>query len=152
MASVLAPAAGADSEALLELPELAALGGKRVVIFRGVGGRDLLRDELAARGAAVEYAECYRRRRPEVDAAPLIEAWRRREVDAVVATSSEGLRNVVDMIGPAGRNHLKETLLFVPHPRIAATAGELDLDKVVVTGPGEEGILEGLAGHLAVAR
>ncbi len=145
---VIAPAAGADSEALLNLPELRALHGKRVVIFRGVGGRELLRDELLARGASVEYAQCYRRRRPSADIAPLLGAWRRGEVDAVVATSSEGLRNFCDMLGSRGRAALAATPLIVPHPRIASSAAELGLTNVAVSGSGEEEILEELVRRL----
>lgn len=149
IASVLAPAAGADSEALLGIPELQALNGKRVVIFRGVGGRELLRDELLARGASVDYAECYRRRRPNAEIAPLLEASRRGTIDAVVATSREGLRNFYDMLGEPGRSALKATPLLVPHPRIASSASELGFTNVTVTGPGDEGILQGLAQHFA---
>ncbi len=71
---VVAPARF-DSEALLALPQFADVAGQRVVIFRGVGGRDLLGEALAARGARVEYAECYRRVRPRADPSPLLEAW-----------------------------------------------------------------------------
>ncbi|MGQ0655412.1 MAG: uroporphyrinogen-III synthase, partial [Betaproteobacteria bacterium] len=48
---VLAPAAAGDSEALLALPELADVSGRRVLIVRGEGGRALLGDALASRGA-----------------------------------------------------------------------------------------------------
>ena len=150
--SVIAPGAGADSEALLALPELGKLAGKRVVVFRGVGGRVLLRDELAARGAIVEYAECYRRRRPQIDPAALLGAWRRGEVDAVVATSSEGLRNFHDMLGEEGRKQLGATPLVVPHARIASTAQRLGIANAIVTAPGEDGILEGLARYFAASR
>ena len=149
---VLAPQGRSDSEALAELPALAAMSGRRVVIFRGAGGREALAETLRARGATVEYAECYRRVRPELDAAPLLEAWARKGVDAVTVTSSEGLRNFADMIGPAGRERLPSTPLFVPHPRIAEAAHELGVRKVIVTGPGDDGMLTGLAAYFAAAR
>lgn len=49
------------SEGLLRLPGLCNVADREVVIFRGAGGRDALRAELAARGARVHYCELYRR-------------------------------------------------------------------------------------------
>ena len=80
-AGVIAPPGRSDSEALLELLERETLPLARVVIFRGEGGREMLAQALSARGAKVEYAECYRRVRPQLDAAPLRSAWARGEVD-----------------------------------------------------------------------
>jgi uroporphyrinogen-III synthase len=123
------------------------MNGRRVVIFRGAGGREVLGAALRGRGAAVEYAECYRRVKPMLDAAPLLEAWSRPGLDAIVVTSSEGLRNFADMIGPDGRERLPETPLFVPHPRIAEAAQGLGVRTVIVTGPGDEGIVNGLGAY-----
>lgn len=139
-----------DSEALLALREVAAAG--QVVIFRGEGGRELLGDTLRARGAAVEYAECYRRAKPDLDAAVLLRAWADKALDAVTVTSSEGLRNVFEMVGVAGRESLQHTPLFAPHPRIADAARECGVRKVIVTGPGDEGLLAGLIAFFSAWR
>lgn len=148
---VLVPARSFDSEGLLALPELQQIGGWRVVIFRGDGGRELLGDTLAARGASVEYVECYRRARPRADAAPLLRAWARNEVDAVTITSSEGLRNLFEMVGKLGQSWLRRTPLLAPHPRIAAAARELGCREVVETGPGDDGLMAALLRLFAAA-
>ena len=151
--NVLAPGGRGDSEALLALPQLAHPRGKRVVIFRGDGGRELLADELTARGALVEYATCYRRVRPDLDPAPLIRAWSRGGLHAVTATSSEGLRNLCEMVGAAGRALLAQTPLFVTHPRIARTARDVGLSDVIVTpDPGDEGLVAALVEHFTASR
>jgi uroporphyrinogen-III synthase len=142
--AVIAPERRFDSEALLELPGLAAPAGKRVVIFRGAGGRELLGDTLIGRGAHVEYAECYRRNRPHLDVAPLMRAWARHEVHAVVITSIEGMANLFDMVGKPGQAWLQKTPVFVPHPRIAEAARGLGVREAVVTQAGDEGVVGSL--------
>jgi uroporphyrinogen-III synthase len=144
-AAVIVPSARFDSEALLDLAELKDVQGKRVVIFRGDGGRELLGDTLAGRGAVVEYAECYRRGRPQADVAPLLALAARQGLDAFTVTSSEGLANLHDMLGEAGRQWFRQTPLFVPHERIAAAARALAVQTVVLTGPGDEGLVAGLS-------
>lgn len=148
-AAVIAPRERFDSEGLLDLPQLKDVQGKRVVIFRGDGGRELLGDTLRARGALVEYAECYRRGRPDADSAPLLDLAARHELDAFTVTSSEGLANLYDMLGEAGRQCFGQTPLFAPHERIAAAARALGVQTVVLTGPGDEGLVAGLAAFFA---
>jgi uroporphyrinogen-III synthase len=46
---------------LAELPQLQNLKGKKVLILRGGQGRQTLGEELAQRGATVEYCELYQR-------------------------------------------------------------------------------------------
>ena len=148
---VLVPTRSFDSEGLLALPELQQIDGWRVVIFRGDGGRELLGDTLAGRGADVEYVECYRRARPRADVAPLLRAWARNEVDAVTVTSSEGLRNLFEMLGKLGQSWFLRTPLLAPHPRIAAAARELGCRHVVETAPGDEGLMDALLQLFAAA-
>jgi uroporphyrinogen-III synthase len=135
---VISPSGRADSEALAALPELQDLRGRSVVIFRGQGGREWLRGTLVARGARVEYAECYRRARPDADAGGLLARWQRGGIEAVSITSAEGLENFIAMLGPTGRGYLCATPVFVPHPRIAAAARELGVSQILVTGRGDD--------------
>lgn len=134
---VIAPAGGADSEALLAMPALQAVEGRQVIVFRGEGGRELLGDTLRARGAKLAYAECYRRARPDADGAALLAHWARGSVHAVVVSSSDGLANVCDMLGPPGRQWLRDTPVFVPHARVAEAARQQGIREVVVAGAGE---------------
>jgi uroporphyrinogen-III synthase len=146
---VIAPTTLADSEALLALPELFQVKGKRIVILRGQGGRSLLGDTLLERGARVEYAECYRRVVPRNDPAGLIAAWQRGEVHAVSVSSGEGLENLLAMLGKTGEGCVQRTPLFVPHARVAAQAARLGVREAVLAGPGDDEMIERLMAYFS---
>lgn len=61
--TVHCPASGFDSEAMLTLPCLnpMQMAGKKVLLWRGIGGREMLASTLRAHGAVVDYAELYER-------------------------------------------------------------------------------------------
>jgi len=147
--AVIAPADEADSEALAALPELQDLRGRSIVIFRGQGGREWLRTRLEERGARVEYAECYRRARPDADPGALLARWQSGGIEAVSITSAEGLANFFDMLGPTGRGYLRATPVFVPHQRIALAARKLDVREIVVTGRGDDRTVAEMAAFFA---
>ncbi len=135
---------GQDSEALLALPQLNEVAGRQVVIVRGVGGRALLADSLRARGADVHFMECYRRRRPQADAAPLLARWQAGGIDAVTVTSAETLHNLAALLGEAGAPLLANTPLFAPHEKIAVAARRFGVAQVIATPGGDAGLIEGL--------
>lgn len=145
----VAPSERFDSEALLALPELAAarVRGKRIAIFRGDGGRELLAETLGARGAHVDCITCYRRAGPSHGLEPLLTAWRDGRLDALAVSSSEGLRYLVDLLDAEGRAWLAATPIFVPHARIAESARALGLPHVVQTAAADTGILAGLCAY-----
>jgi uroporphyrinogen-III synthase len=142
--NVIAPDTGADSEHLLALPEFAQLTGQRVLIFRGEGGRELIADTLRARGAEVDYAECYRRACPQADPTPLRLALAQQRIQAITAFSSETLDNLLALLAPDGQCDARVLPVFVPHARIAQHARSLNFTQVIATGPGEDGLLNGL--------
>jgi uroporphyrinogen-III synthase len=117
-----------DSEALLVFPALQAVAGRRILIFRGNGGRRLLGDTLRERGAEVVYAEVYRRELPQVDASTLVACWPE-DVQVVIATSNEILDNLFTLLGPAGKELLQGTLLVVVSGRMLSHAKEIGCRK-----------------------
>lgn len=136
---VLTPASRFDSESLLALPEMHAMQGRRVMVFRGVGGRELLAETLAARGASVLFAECYRRTNPQHDAGDLPRLWQNNQLHALVVTSSEALRNLIALASDA--DWLRDTPVCVNHERIATLARAHGLQVAVATLPGDAGML-----------
>ncbi|MGB5835038.1 MAG: uroporphyrinogen-III synthase [Thiohalocapsa sp.] len=131
LAPDLVPSSGYDSESLLALPALARVGGKRVLIVRGEGGRALLGETLAQRGAEVVYAEVYRRAVPVTDSAALIPDWEQ-SLGFITATSDEVLLNLLAMVPTPAHRWLRGLPLAVLGERNAATAMRLGFRVVAV--------------------
>jgi uroporphyrinogen-III synthase len=137
------PASTFDSEGLLALPELQDVSAKRIVIFRGEGGRADLGDTLRERGASLTYVECYRRAAPATGAAGLSDVLREGRAHALTLTSSEGLDNLCGLLGAPDLERLRRVPAFVPHPRIAEHARTLGFVPVE-TGGADAGLIAGL--------
>jgi uroporphyrinogen-III synthase len=147
MKTVIVPRQGADSEALLALPELQQVAGQRIVILRGDGGRELLATALRERGAEVSHLECYRREPEPADAGLLSRHWQAGELDVILITSSESLRLLYRLVQGEDRARLLDTALVVNHPRVAATAAQLGWRAAVgiASDAGDESMLAALA-------
>ena len=137
------PASTFDSAGLLALPELHDVAGKRVVIFRGEGGRGDLGDTLRERGASLTYVECYRRAAPATGSAGLSDVLREGRAYALTLTSSEGLDNLCALLAAPDLERLRRVPAFVPHPRIAEHARTLGFVPVE-TGGADAGLIAGL--------
>ena len=135
------PGTTSDSEGLLELDCFADLRGQRVLILKGRGGRTLLREELARRGAEVVLGDVYERRRAAAD--PEAMAALRRACDegaaVVAATSAEVLAALLELAPEAGCPRLKDAALLVPGERVAAAASALGWrGRIVVASSAED--------------
>lgn len=78
---------GVTSEDLLALPGLQQVQGKRIALFRGKGGRELLAETLRERGAQVDYVELYTRQVPTYTRGQVLEALDSQRINCVVLTS-----------------------------------------------------------------
>lgn len=144
LSNVLAPLDKGDSEALLALPDMSQVAGKRIVVFRGQGGRELLAEVLRERGAKVEYAECYRRASPDASSVAVLDSHLQTPLDGIVITSTEALHNLAELGKDLKRARLVDVPLFVPHERIAAAAHQAGVATVVLAPGGDAGLVEGM--------
>lgn len=143
---IVAPKTKFDSESLLALSALQAVTNKNIVIFRGDGGRELLGETLMQRGATVTYAECYRRARPRVSTAELVEAWRQERIQIATFTSTEAIQNLHDMIDEIDRGWLLHTPTIVLSKAQAAACRHLGFAHPAITAAeaSDEAILEAI--------
>lgn len=130
--NVLAPSARFDSEALLEMLPTASVAGKNILIVRGAGGRELLKETLSLRGARVSHAECYRRLAPRQPDVASLARLQRGEIDVISITSVEGLQNLYALVAPAHRQRLLATPLLVVGERQARAGRDLGFTSVQV--------------------
>lgn len=114
---------GATSEALLLWPELQQVGELDVLVVTGEGGRGLLADTLAERGALVRVARTYRREpvahTPEDALAALA------GIDVVLLTGGESLEALLNLVPPAQQSLLQRLALVVPSKRVVELARRL---------------------------
>lgn len=140
---ILTPHTRFDSETLLALGEMHDVANETVVIFRGVGGRDVMADTLKSRGANVIFAECYRRINPQTDAKSLNNLWHQGQLDAVIVTSSEAMRNLLDIAGES--EWLRHVTLCVNHARIAELPLQFGFKVLVTDAPGDDAMIKCLS-------
>jgi uroporphyrinogen-III synthase len=143
--SICVPVSSFDSEGLLDLPELQKeeIIGKRISIIKGVGGRELLADELDKRGAEVTYIEVYKRIQPNALLLP-------RNINAVVATSNEGITNLLKMSTGVRLNSILGLPLIVMSHRNYNHAIRLGFHDIsVAKRTGDSGLVEALIDRLS---
>ncbi len=94
---VVFPPADSNSEELLKCPVMQRVAGKRIVIFRGQDGRELLGDSLMSRGAVLDYAAVYRRVHGRVDQG-LLSEWMHSERPVLILTSADAMKSLIEQI------------------------------------------------------
>jgi uroporphyrinogen-III synthase len=98
---VVRPQGKSNSEELLKCDLLKDVAGRRVLIFRGQDGRELLAETLRERGAFVDYAQVYRRTAVDTDAEPALRRWLDSPSPVLVLTSEASARAMLDRIPAA---------------------------------------------------
>ncbi|MEO7345127.1 MAG: uroporphyrinogen-III synthase, partial [Methylotenera sp.] len=98
-------------------------------------------DTLKARGAQVTFAECYQRINPQTDCLLLEHLWQNKQCHAIVVTSSEAMRHLLEMTNNGSDDWIRHMQICVNHARIAEEARVIGLQVVIADAPGDEAML-----------
>lgn len=148
IAQIIAPNGQFDSAGLLQEPALRQLENKRVILFRGDGGRDDLPQTLVKRGAELVIIQAYRRLPPNFDEAHL-RAELASGCDGMIVSSSEAVQYLFHLAGGNTRQQLQSILYFAPHPRIVAALNAQGAARIELTSVGDAGITETILNYFS---
>lgn len=138
------PASDFSSEGLLAEAAMQQVSGQRCVIVRGVGGREKLARTLSARGARVDYLEVYRRLPPR-EGCELNQWLQQQCLDALIVTSGEALRNMVELLSAPALIWAQRLPLLVVSDRMAEEAAKFGFERILTSRqPSDAAILETL--------
>ncbi|WP_158972623.1 uroporphyrinogen-III synthase [Paraglaciecola sp. L3A3] len=111
----------ARTEGLLGLPELNNIENKSVIIMKGYGGRELLRDTLLNRAALVQEWEVYKRQQV---AKPLsTQDWQESQISCIIATSGEVIQAAFARFESTWLSQVKWIVVSERIAQIASTLG-----------------------------
>jgi uroporphyrinogen-III synthase len=142
-----------DSEGLWQ--ELQALGwdwsSKKIIIFKGEGGREWLAETLTKAGAAVEAISTYTRVPLDLDNP----AWHViHEMDFSkslwLLTSSEAVRYLGQVVKDQFPQGLQSASALCPHHNIADAAEIIGFGEVFTTEPGDEALIKASLAWLTI--
>lgn len=136
------PKEGETSEDLLRLPALARIDGKRALILRGNGGREVLAHVLRQRGVQTVYCECYHRRQIYYDGKEQGRRMQTLEIDTLVITSGEMLQQFYTLMPEYYRHFcLTKCRLIVVSERLAILARLLGWLDIIVANAADNDAL-----------
>lgn len=141
------PSAEWSSDGLLALPDFQEMAGKRAAVIRGEGGREVLENVLSERGARVLSVIAYQRVLPAADVLPCVNLLAQHEIDVVISTSFDGVKNLKLLIGEAGWSYLKMIPLIVMSERIKVLAENLGFQAIWITPAASQDAMLDLIAH-----
>lgn len=122
-----------NSESLLTLPILEQIKGKRILLFKGEGGRQLLKDQLERRGAEVIERNLYQRNCPTSLPIHCQKLLKKGQKFIILGTSQTSVRHLYELFTGKAKAALEQALWLVLSERIATILYERGIDTVVIS-------------------
>ncbi|MFY2763901.1 uroporphyrinogen-III synthase [Arenimonas sp. MALMAid1274] len=147
------PPGRSDSEHLLALPALQDVAGLDVGLVTAPGGRGLIAETLAQRGARMHLAEVYRRVPVAPTATRLARLDQFQERGALLVSSAEAFDGLWSRLPEPARARWRLRPVVASSPRLAASLAALGFTAIVLAeGAAPSHLLQALARDVAAGR
>ena len=149
----IVPQAGFTSEALLNDPALQNIAQQNILIVRGEGGREHLRETLESRNYKVDYAEVYRRQLPSERNHINLSQLPRHDT-AILLYSVESIQNLWSLCTHDEQQCLTNMAHVVGSKRVAEAAARVGFAKnsIIAENPSDGAMLAALSNWSITSR
>lgn len=123
-----------DSENLIQLPCFQN-PPKNILLFKGMGGRDVIELQLSGMGHHVMPLVVYERIMPQIHPDYIKSLWQENKVDIILLTSAQSLQHLLTLFGSDARAWLESKIWLTISPRLTATARDAGIKNVITGSP-----------------
>jgi uroporphyrinogen-III synthase len=141
----ITPPTGFNSEALLNEPALQNIEHQKILIIRGEGGHEHIRQTLESRGVQVDYAEVYQRQLPSTRN-PIDLSKLSKSNTALLLYSVESAQNLWSLCTPDEQQWLNNITLITASQRIADATNRVGFANhpIIAENPNDQAMLKAL--------
>ena len=107
-----------DSEHLLKEKIYNNVGGQKILIIRGEGGRETLKNALEEKGGIVNYGECYVRKYVDIDLIQLKNDLVNYHHQFILFSSTNSAKHFIDQLHNIETDWLQNIKIIVNHKKI----------------------------------
>lgn len=139
---------GNDSLSMLLLPDLQTdkIKGRKIIIFRGQNGNELLAEKLRERGATVDHATVYRRVIPQHKKTFINKIWTEHTPHLIIITSNNSLENLFFLLNQRQQHLLLDKQLVIIGKRMLEHTMKFGFTQrpLIATQSSDQGIIDSI--------
>jgi uroporphyrinogen-III synthase len=124
-----------DSEHVLALLNEHQLQHKKVLLFKGEGGRTVIEEGLRQKQAKLSIFSVYQRIMPSIDYHYINSLWRNDAVDIILLTSEQSIQNLFKLFSREAHPWLQNKPCLVISERLAKAASLVGIKQLRISHP-----------------
>lgn len=121
------------SEQLLNLANFTNVLNQNILLVKGVGGRNIIKDKLKEQGANLTVVDVYERKLPKIAPEIIDKIWRENGVDVIIYTSKQAMLNTLEIFPYSAKKWLLTKPSIVISERLANHAKNLGFENIIHT-------------------